>query len=426
MKTTTCVVAGGGPAGMMLGLLLARAGVPVLVLEKHGDFLRDFRGDTVHASTIRLLDELGLGDRFRALPQSRLANFEIPGTGGTPVTIADFRSLRPPYDHIAMVPQWDLLDLLADAGRAEPTFTLRMDTEVIGLLVDHRRVTGVRVRAADGREESIASRLVVGCDGRSSTVRRQAGLVPKSYRVPFDTWWFRLPRHDHERQRGDSLQPVFAGDEILLSIPRPDYFQLAYFAAKGVGQRRIESEGVERFRVRIAALRPDLADRVDQIGSLGDLHHLDVKLDRLRRWHSDGVLCIGDAAHAMSPAGGVGINLAVQDAVATARLLAEPLRDYSLTNRDLARVQRRRWWPTVVLQTLQRVLHRAIFDPIVRGEPPRAAGIMPWVVARIPFLSAVPARLVAVGPLPERAPGWARRPATAGLDASAASPRRAP
>lgn len=426
METTSCVVAGGGPAGMMLGLLLARAGVPVLVLEKHGDFLRDFRGDTVHASTIRLLDELGLGDRFRTLPQSRLANFEIPGTDGAPVTIADFRTLRPPYDHIAMVPQWDLLDLLADAGRAEPTFTLRMDTEVISLLVEQGRVTGVRVRTAGGHEQSIGTRLVVGCDGRSSTVRQQAGLVPKSYRVPFDTWWFRLPRHAHERQRGDSLQPVFSGDEILLSIPRPDYFQLAYFAAKGLGQERIQSEGVERFRERIAGLRPDLADRVSEIGSLKDLHHLDVKLDRLRRWHADGVLCLGDAAHAMSPAGGIGINLAIQDAVAAARLLAGPLRNERLVNRDLARVQRRRWWPTLVLQTLQRVLHRVIFDPIVRGETPRAAGIMPRVVARIPLLSLVPARLIAIGPLPERAPQWARRPATGRVDVGGATRLPAP
>jgi 2-polyprenyl-6-methoxyphenol hydroxylase-like FAD-dependent oxidoreductase len=412
MEVTTCLIAGGGPAGMMLGLLLARADVAVTVVEKHSDFLRDFRGDTVHASTIRLLDELGLGDRFRELPQSRLRNFEIPGPDGTSVVVGDFGTLKPPYDHIAMVPQWDLLSLLAEAGRAEPTFTLRMDTALTDLLFDGDRVVGARVRTADGRNSDISATLVVGGDGRSSTVRASAGLVPKRYRVPFDTWWFRLPRYEHDRQPPDSLEPRFARDEILLSIPRRGYFQLAYFAAKGAGDR-IAREGIEGFRQRIATLRPDLADRVAELASLADLHHLDVKLDRLHRWHREGLLCIGDAAHAMSPAGGVGINLAIQDAVAAAKLLAAPLRSGRITGRDLAKVRRRRWWPTVVIQTMQRVLHRAIFDPMVHGRTTRAASIMPRVMSRIPLLTAIPARLVAVGPQPERAPDWARRPAAA-------------
>src|SRR3712207_3373494 len=198
MRTTTCVVAGGGPAGMMLGLLLARAGVEVTVLEKHADFLRDFRGDTVHASTVRLLDELGLGEEFRALPQSRLRNFELPQPDGSTVTLGDFDRLPPPYDYIAMVPQWDLLSLLARAGAAEPTFSLAMSTAAVALLWEGDRVVGVRTRSADGTEDELRADLVVGCDGRGSLIRAAAGLVPHQYPVPFDTWWFRLPRPPEE------------------------------------------------------------------------------------------------------------------------------------------------------------------------------------------------------------------------------------
>ncbi len=406
---TTCVIAGGGPAGMMLGLLLARAGTEVTVLEKHRDFLRDFRGDTVHASTIRLLDELGLGPAFRALPQSRLPNFELPGQDGTTVVLGDFASLASPYDYVAMVPQWDLLDLLARAGRDEPTFRLEMDTAVTGLLTAGEQVVGVSTRTADGAAGEVRAPLVVACDGRSSVAREAAGLVPRAYRVPFDTWWFRLPRRPAERDREEGLRPVFDADQILLSIPRPTYYQLAYFAAKG-DDARLRAEGVERFRARVAGLRPDLADRVDELASMDDVHGLDVKLDRLRRWYRPGLLCLGDAAHAMSPAGGVGINLAIQDAVAAATLLAAPLRQGRLTTADLARVQRRRWWPTVVLQTLQRLLHRVIFAPVVAGRTPRAPSVARVLARRVPHLSSVPAKLIAFGPRPEHAPDFARRP----------------
>jgi 2-polyprenyl-6-methoxyphenol hydroxylase-like FAD-dependent oxidoreductase len=283
-EARTCVIAGGGPAGMMLGLLLARAGIQVLVLEKHADFLRDFRGDTVHASTVRLLDELGLGDRFRALPQSQLRGFELPGPDGSMTVIADFRTLRPPYNYVAMVPQWDLLSLLADAARCEPQFELQMEREVVDLLTDGGRTVGVRTRSSAGEVAELRCDLVVGCDGRDSVVRRRAGLVPRAYQVPFDTWWFRLPRDSGPAPQEDRLQPRFGRDEILLSIPRPGYFQLAYIAAKNA-DRRIAEEGIEKFRARIGQLRPDLADRVGGIASLHDLHHLDVKLDRLRTWH---------------------------------------------------------------------------------------------------------------------------------------------
>ena len=410
---TTCVVAGGGPAGMMLGLLLARAGVPVTVLEKHADFLRDFRGDTVHPSTIRLLDDLGLGEEFRALPQSRLQKLEVPRADGSRVTLGDFTRLPKPYDHVAMVPQWDLLDLLAGAGRREPTFTLRMSTAAVELLREGDRVVGVRTRTSDGVLADLRADLVVGCDGRGSVLRAAAGLVPTQFPVPFDTWWFRLPRLDHERGQQAALVPTVVGREILLSFPRPDYFQVAYFNRKGM-DAELRAEGIEAFRRRVVRIRPEYADRVDALTSTDDLHVLDVRLDRLSRWYREGLLLIGDAAHAMSPAGGVGINLAVQDAVATAALLAAPLRQGRLQVADLARVQRRRWWPTVLVQQAQRMLHRLVFTPALAGRAPTALGLVARVAARVPAVTRVPAQLVGYGPRPERAPDFARRGAPVG------------
>ncbi|TMR94250.1 FAD-dependent oxidoreductase [Nonomuraea basaltis] len=405
---TTVLVAGGGPAGMMLGLLLARAGIRVTVLEKHSDFLRDFRGDTVHASTIRLLDELGLGQEFRGLPQSRLGNLEIPVPEGGTVLLGDFDRLRPPYNYVAMIPQWDLLNFLAEAARREPSFTLRMDTQAVDLIRDGGRVTGVRCRTRDGEEGEIRADLTVACDGRHSVLRRKAGLRPKEFPVPFDTWWFRLPRHPDEQGQVARLIPEFRGDEILLTFVRTDFFQVAYFTVKG-SDARLRAEGVERFRARIARLRPQYADRVDHIRTMDDLHYLDVRLNRLHRWHVDGLLCIGDAAHAMSPAGGVGINLAIQDAVATARLLAEPLRRGTVTKRDLAMVRRRRWMPTVILQRAQRLLHRVLFAPAVAGKRSGAPKIAIFLGRHITAFRKAPAVLIAFGPRPEHAPDFARR-----------------
>jgi 2-polyprenyl-6-methoxyphenol hydroxylase-like FAD-dependent oxidoreductase len=403
--STTCAIVGAGPAGMVLGLLLARAGVQVTVLEKHGDFLRDFRGDTVHPVTMRLLDELGLFSQFDALPHSRFekAEFDI---GGRPVTVVDFRRLRQPHPYIALVPQWDLLDLLAEAGKDEPTFTLRMHTEVTGLLRDGDTTTGVRYHGPDGPGELRAD-LTVGCDGRSSIVRREAGMVANEYPVHFDVGWFRL---DRKTEVNYQLTPRSSPDLTLLLIPREGYFQAGCFLPKG-GEQQLHARGLDTFRAQVAQLVPEAS--VDKLRSWDDVKILDVRVNRLRRWHQNGLLCIGDAAHAMSPAGGVGINLAVADAVATARILAEPLLTHRLTARDLAAVRRRRNLPAAVTQAVQQVLHRILMPVVLRGELTQPPPIVATAVARlfgwIPSLSAVPAYVVGVGLRPEHAPRFARR-----------------
>jgi 2-polyprenyl-6-methoxyphenol hydroxylase-like FAD-dependent oxidoreductase len=408
-ERTTCVVIGGGPAGMVLGLLLARAGIQVSVLEKHGDFLRDFRGDTVHPSTLQLLDELGLGDWFAQLPHSKLQEVAFPIDVDRFVVVADFRRLKVRHPYVAMVPQWDLLNLLADAGKEEPSFTLRMRTEVTELVRESGKVQGVRYRTEDGRVGEIRADLTVACDGRWSIARQQADLRPKEFRVPVDTWWFRLPRKPQDNP--SALTPRAGKGRFVLVIPRENFLQLAYLAKKGTDPQ-LRARGIERFRQDIAELVPGLADRVDALESMDDVKHLDVRLNRLNRWHVDGLLCIGDAAHAMSPVGGVGINLAVQDAVAAATLLAEPLRRGSVASATLARVRARRLLPTILVQTLQRLMHRALVEPIVKGQrmgPPKPVLAL---MRHFPRASFVPAYLIGVGLRPEHAPEFARRPNT--------------
>ena len=405
-ERTTCVVAGGGPAGMVLGLLLARAGVDVQVLEKHADFLRDFRGDTVHPSTLQLLDELGLADEFADLPYSRVDEVAFPTSDGRTVVVADFRRLRVPYPYVAMVPQWDLLDLLADAAREEPGFTLRMSTEVTGLLRDEERVRGVEYRRADGTAGRIEADLVVGCDGRWSTVRREAGLRPREFAVPIDAWWFRLPRA--ESDAAASLTPRARPGRFAVVIPRTDFLQIAYIGRKGT-DAELRARGIEAFRRDVAELMPELADRVDTLRSMDDVKHLDVRVNRLRRWHVDGLLCIGDAAHAMSPVGGVGINLAVQDAVAAAAVLAEPLLRSAATAQRLRSVRNRRLVATVAVQSLQRLLHRGLVRPILDGRRTGPPKPMLALLQRVPRTTAVTAYLIGVGFRPEHAPPYAVR-----------------
>ena len=400
--TTTCAIVGGGPAGLFLGLLLARAGVEVTVLEKHADFLRDFRGDTVHPVTLRLLDELGLFDQFDSLPHSIVERGQFDVDGHL-YTLVDFRRLRQPHPYVAMVPQWDLLDLIAETADKEPTFTLRMRSEVTGLMRAGNAVTGVRYTGPDGPGELRAD-LTVGCDGRTSVVRRDAGLPIREYPVPFDVWWFRVPRDQNAQY---SLIPRTRPGRALVMIPRQDYFQIAYLIPKG-SDAELRARGLESFHRELAELIPESSS--DAITSWDDVKVLDVRLDRLRRWHANGVLCIGDAAHAMSPVGGVGINLAIADAVAAAGLLARPLRTHRLTTKQLATVRRRRLLPTAATQALQRILHRVLLASVLQGhqaaKPPAA---LLNLLERVPQLTAVPAYIIGVGLLPQHAPDFARR-----------------
>jgi 2-polyprenyl-6-methoxyphenol hydroxylase-like FAD-dependent oxidoreductase len=391
----------------MLGLLLARAGVEVTVLEKHADFLRDFRGDTVHPTTLDLLDELGLGEEFSALPSRRIDTIQLP-VNGRVVQIATLRHLPGKHKYIAMVPQWDLLDLLARAASKEPNFTLRMSTEVLGLIHEDRRVAGVQVRTEQGDAE-IRADLVVGCDGRDSIVRAAAGLDVTEWPVPFDAWWFRIPRHDTDPP---GAVPVSGDRRAWVMLDRGSYWQVATLIRSG-------SDAQERLKPladvlsSLAALAPWLSDRVDAVASWDDVKLLHVRLDRLRNWHAPGLLCIGDAAHAMSPAGGVGINLAIQDAVAAARILARPLLDGTLTDADLAKVQRRRIFPTKVIQGMQRLIHERALRPALEGDvslSSRTKLPLPLRIGRrIPILRSVPPFLIARGVLPEHAPEFARR-----------------
>jgi 2-polyprenyl-6-methoxyphenol hydroxylase-like FAD-dependent oxidoreductase len=402
----TCVVAGGGPAGMVLGLLLARAGVEVTVLEKHADFLRDFRGDTVHASTLRLLDELGLGPAFAAIPHSEVDRVTMPAPDGGETVLGDMRLLPGRHQHVAMVPQWDLLDLLAATAAAEPTFHLMRNTEVTGVVRARGRVVGVSHRDSEtGATGELRADLVVAADGRWSVLRKAAGLRPREFSVPFDTWWVRVPRE--ETELADRLS-IRQGDRDLgLAIPRRGYFQLAYIGRKGA-DAELRAAGGAAFAERVVRMYPELADRKDQLADLDGLKLLDVKLNRLRRWFVPGLLCIGDAAHAMSPAGGVGINLAVQDAVSTATLLARPLRRGRVGLRHLALVQARRWPSTVIIQGLQRLLHRGLFGPAVNGQVSTPKAVRVFRAA--PRLRIVPSYLIGIGPFSAHAPAFARRP----------------
>jgi 2-polyprenyl-6-methoxyphenol hydroxylase-like FAD-dependent oxidoreductase len=411
MERTQCAIAGGGPAGMVLGLLLARAGVEVTVLEKHGDFLRDFRGDTVHPSTLSLLDELGLGERFAQLPQRRVDRVQIPlGPDDEMFTISDFNLLPIKHNYIALVPQWDLLDLLADAAEQEPNFTLRMNTEVTGFLREGGRINGVHYRTAEGATGELRATITAACDGRRSAVRELPELDLRTFPCPMDAWWFRLPRHESDPQ---GLVANVGRRMFIASIDRGDFWQCAGIIRKGTDPQR-RAAGLQAFLDELAEAAPWLADGRDSVTSWDEVKLLDVKLDRLHRWHRPGLLCLGDAAHAMSPLGGIGINLAVQDAVAAARNLADPLRRTGRVDlRDVQKIQARRMPTTVATQGLQRILHRRVVEPILDGEistaDPARPPAMLRAISRAPWLRRVPAYFLAYGAVPEHPPAAALR-----------------
>jgi 2-polyprenyl-6-methoxyphenol hydroxylase-like FAD-dependent oxidoreductase len=404
----TCCIAGCGPAGAMLGLLLARAGVDVLVLEKHGDFLRDFRGDTLHPSTLRLFDELGLADELLDLPHQEATVLGVTTDAGE-FTLADFRRLPGRYRFLAFMPQWDFLDFVVGQARRLPSFELRMEAEALGVLEEAGRVTGLTWRDRAGAVHQVRARLTVAADGRDSELRRSARLPRREFGVPVDVLWFRLPRRP-----GDPPQSFgrLAARHLMVLIDRGAYWQIAYLIPKDAVDE-LHRAGLGRLRASVAELVPFLADRVGELGGWDDVRTLRVQVDRLRRWFRPGLLCIGDAAHAMSPIGGVGINLAVHDAVAAANLLARPLRDGTLATRHLARVQLRRLLPTVVIQLGQRTIQDRFLSPLLAGRVPAKGPLVLRVMRRFPVLQGVPARLVGLGVLPEHV----RTPAAEGAPA---------
>jgi 2-polyprenyl-6-methoxyphenol hydroxylase-like FAD-dependent oxidoreductase len=402
-EKTTCVIAGGGPAGIMLGLLLARGGIDVTVMEKHADFLRDFRGDTVHASTLRLLDELGLAADFARMPHREIDALSMT-IQGTPVEI-DLRRIPGPHKHIALVPQWDFLELLAAAADREPTFRLLRSTEVLAPIRRGDKVIGVSYRDNLGQVRELYAELTVACDGRSSTLRNTMGLKPRNFGAPMDVWWFRLPRNADDPH---GLAGVLGAGHACVAIDRGDYFQIAYIIPKG-RDAELRAQGIETLHRGVVTLVPWLAGRVEALTSFDDVKLLDVQLNRLRRWYTDGMLLIGDAAHAMSPVGGVGINLAVADAVAAGRALAGPLRRGTVSTRQLARVQARRWLPAALIQSIQRIIHSRVIAVAVSAGQPVKPPLLVRIANKVPALRTAAGYAVAIGPLPEHVPEFARR-----------------
>jgi 2-polyprenyl-6-methoxyphenol hydroxylase-like FAD-dependent oxidoreductase len=393
MQTTCCVV-GGGPAGMMLGYLLARQGVDVTVLEKHRDFFRDFRGDTVHPSTLDVLGELGLLEEFLALPHQKVESVGIR-VGDSTFNVADFRHLPTRCKFVALMPQWDFLNFLSGHAKRFPSFQLLMQHEAVDLRREGQRIVGVTARNED-QEVEVRADLVVGCDGRHSITRKAAGLEVIEHGVPIDVLWFRI-----SRKPGDPAQVlgnVNYGKALIL-IDRSDYYQAGLIIPKG-SYNGIQARGLDAFRATIDRIAPWLGERVDEIESWDQIKILTVQINRLRRWHLPGLLCIGDAAHAMSPAGGVGINLAIQDSVAAANRLADPLREGRLSEADLAAVQCRRMFPTRVTQAIQLAAHRGI----ARIFENTGAFHAPWplkAAQHIPGIHRALGRAVGLGARPE-------------------------
>jgi 2-polyprenyl-6-methoxyphenol hydroxylase-like FAD-dependent oxidoreductase len=393
--SASCCIVGGGPAGMMAGYLLARAGVPVAVLEKHGDFLRDFRGDTIHPSTLQVMDELGLYNRLLQLPHHKA--YSLKGRfGDEEATFADFSHLPTRARFVAFMPQWNFLSFLADEAKAYPHFQLLMETDATDLLEDAGTVIGVAAMSADG-PMNVYAQLVIGCDGRHAMTRKKGGFAVEDVGAPMDVLWFRLSRiaTDPEDPAGS-----FGLGHIVIMINRGDYWQCGYVIAKGSFDR-VREQGLGAFRSELESLAPFLKGRSGEVKSFDDIRPLTVGVDRLKTWHRPGLLCIGDAAHTMSPVGGVGINLAIQDAVAAANALTGPLRAGRVTDEDLARVQERREMPTRLTQWLQvRIQNNVIKSVLATAETPEPP-IALRVMKRFPWMARIPARVIGLGFRPE-------------------------
>ena len=380
---------------MMLGFLLARAGVRVVVLEKHPDFLRDFRGDTVHPSTLELINELGLLDEFLKLPHRTVDRLSLQ-IGKRGIRLIDLTHLPTQCKYIALMPQWDFLNFLAEHGRRYSQFDLRMRAEATDLIEQAGKIVGVRVKTPEG-ELIVHADLVVGCDGRHSTVREKAGLQSDEYGAPMDALWFRITRRDSDG--ADVFGHIEAG-ALLVMLDRGDYWQCAYVIPKG-GIDRVKANGIEAFRNRVVALSPFLADRVGELRSFDDVRLLSVMVNRLRQWWRPGLICIGDAAHAMSPIGGVGINIAVQDAVAAANRLAAPLKAGTTSSGHLQAIQARRDFPARMTQKIQLTMQNRIIGPALQStRDPQPPWLFKWFDA-FPILRRIPARLLALGIQPE-------------------------
>jgi 2-polyprenyl-6-methoxyphenol hydroxylase-like FAD-dependent oxidoreductase len=397
-QTTRCCIAGGGPAGLMLGFLLARAGVEVIVLEKHKDFLRDFRGDTIHPSTLTILQDLGLLEEFLKLPHDEVR--ELTGdVYGTVVTLADFTHVPAPRPFLVLVPQWDFLDFIADHARRLPQFQLLMETKAERVVEEDGKVVGVEVSSGE-RHWRIGCDLLVAADGRHTTIRESAGMAVKDIGAPIDVLWFRVARdaQRHPSRTGGILRP----GAMLVMLDRGSYWQCAFVIPKG-SMEDLRARGLANFRERIAAVAPFLAPELQALASWDDISLLGVQITDLPHWSRPGLLCIGDAAHAMSPVGGVGINLAIQDAVAAANLLADPLREGRLTTKDLERVQKRRRWAARVTQRAQVAVQNEVLSPVLaRQDAPEDLPLAVRMLQRFPRLRRLPARLVGIGVRPER------------------------